>query len=162
MPHVCPANHCNCLEVNPFSKPRKCPASHWGTLYFATHRSLCRGFSVSTFSAWLPLYQTTFPPLVKKNIKAFPYTLVTVLLCGCSLFGLAPIHRYCHGSCFHFIDENTEAQRTPCRHIQINGKAKTAAWIFWCQSLLGNLLCEVADEPIQHDREGAKGKGKCP
>lgn len=50
---------------------------------------------------------------------------MTVLLCGCSLFGLAPIHRYCHGSCFHFIDENTEAQRTPCHHIQINGKAKT-------------------------------------
>lgn len=75
-------------------------------------------------ASFVPNYIST---LSKKEIKAFPYTLVTVLLCGCSLFGLAPIHRYCHGSCFHFIDENTEAQRTPCRHIQINGKAKTGA-----------------------------------
>jgi hypothetical protein len=89
--------------------------------------------------------------------------LLTVLLYSCALSLLVlslTLGRYCCGYYFHFIDEDTEAQRLACSSPAKTDKARNGAQVFWCQAPAWQFLCKVVDNPISQTAWLGRSKSK--
>lgn len=100
--------------------------------------------------------------LFKEKQPPFIHSLAT---CLCIIFVSSPCDPVGRDGCcgyFHFVDEDTEAQRPACSAQLIKGKARPGTPSSRTRPPPGNLLCKVADVPISRTAclKRLKGKGR--
>lgn len=107
--------------TSPCSQERSKPTA-LGLLILRAHGSLNLNFSVCQTLGYRP-----FPAKLGFQFRENRHTFIhSLAVCLCIISVISPcdpVSRDCRCYYFHFIDENTEAQRLACSAQPVNGKA---------------------------------------